>query len=156
LVQDSKGLQMRLALFLSYVAIFLSGCGSDAPPASALSVTITPASATVAANGTVNLSGSASGFTRKPDIIWYMQEGPSTPATPAPSCGYLNPTIPPSFNNCVYGYVIYNEGSGTAPTAVYHAPATPGTYHVVLQAMQSDGFVTQAIKTASAEITVTP
>jgi hypothetical protein len=63
---------MRITVCLACILVFLIGCGNDAPPASALSVTITPASATVAANRTIDLTGSASGFTATPTISWYM------------------------------------------------------------------------------------
>lgn len=116
---------MRLSVCLVCFLLMLSGCQEGAPPVSALSVTITPASATVAAYGTVYMSGSVTGFTATPMIDWYMQEGPGNPATPT-RCGYLNPTTTPSLNDCTYGYVTYTSDSGTSPTAVYHAPGTPG------------------------------
>jgi hypothetical protein len=146
---------MRLSVCLACFLVMLSGCREGAPPVSALSVTITPASATVTAYGTQDLSGSATGFTATPVVVWYMQEGPATPATRT-NCGYQNPATTPSLNDCIYGYVTYKSDSGTSPTAVYHAPGTPGTYHVVLQAMQFSGFALQVGKTGTAEIVVTP
>ena len=124
-------------------------------PSSEITLTITPAEATVAANGTVTFTATSAGFTAKPVVSWYMQEGPATPATPT-YCGYLNPTTPPSMTNCPAGYVTYGSDQGPSGTAVYHAPGTAGTYHVVFLAGQYDGFVIVGGKTATAAVTVTP
>ena len=143
------------ATFVAGICLFLA-CGIEQIPPEQLTVTIAPAGATVARNGTVDLTGNANGFSKTPVLSWYMAEGPTTPATPAPYCGYLVPKNTPNTTACIYGYITYVSDSGTSGVATYHAPDTPGTYHVVFIASQFDGFVAQGGKTATAVITVTP
>jgi len=146
-------IQLGLALLLA-----LTGCGGNGlPPASSVTVTVTPSSATIAANGSVTLQGTASGFAPQPDVapplmLWGIQESSNT--VPVSACGLL-PSQTPDLTLCPYGYVVQADVTSLPSNAVYHAPATPGTYHVVFTATQSVMY-SSLQKAAAATITVTP
>lgn len=132
----------------------VNGCGNGLPHSSDITVTVSPASATVAVSGTVTLAGSATGFTRTPLIQWWIQE--SHDIDRMNGCGILMANqLPPSPSSCPFGYVAYPNVDSIPSTAVYHPPATPGTYHVTVEMTQVVTFDSVS-KTAIATITVTP
>jgi len=142
-------------LALGLVATQIIGCGgsSGLPPSSSVLVAIAPASATVPANGTVILEGSAAGFTENPIVMWGIMESSDT--VPVSGCGLLasqDPAIGAA--NCTHGYVVTTDVTTFPSAATYHAPATPGVYHVVFTATQSSTF-DHLQKSATATITVT-
>ena len=142
---------MRIIGALLALAFFLS-CGSGLPPASSVTLSITPSSATVAAGGTVALQGSATGFTTSPIVVWGMQE--SSPNPPVTACGTF-PAYPVTFTQCSSGYVVFPDVNQFPSPATYYAPPTPGTYHVVFTATQNTTY-DYLQKSATATITVTP
>ena len=131
----------------------LNGCGNGLPHSSDINMSISPAAATVAVNGTVTLVGSATGVTRDPVIQWWIQE--SHDVDRLRDCGILTTQLPPSPSSCPFGYVAFPNVDSFPSTAVYHPPATPGTYHVTVEMTQVVTFDSVS-KTAMATITVTP
>lgn len=130
------------------IAVLLASCGSGLPHSGDVTVTVTPATATVTTGSTVVLQGNATGFTRSPIVVWRVQEAQ---ATGGDDCGYLNP---PPVSACQFGYVIFGSVTQFPSSATYYAPLTPGTYHVVFEATQNTTF-DYLTKTATAAITVT-
>ena len=129
--------------------LLLASCGNGLPNSSQVTVTVTPAQATIAVGGTVALDGDATGFTRSPIVVWWVQEAHNGGGD---DCGYLQP---PPVSPCQYGYVIFNSVTQFPSSATYYAPLTPGTYHVTFQATQNTAF-DYLSKTATATIIVTP
>lgn len=128
--------------------LLLVNCGSGLPHTNQVTATITPASASVAASGTVALKGDAVGFTKSPIVSWYIQEAKTSGGD---DCGYL--ALPPT-SPCNSGYVVFGSVTQFPSQATYYAPSTPGTYHVVFEATQNTTF-DYLTKTATATITVT-
>jgi hypothetical protein len=135
--------------FVLLGALLLGSCGSGLPHSNQVTVRITPAQATVAVGGTVALNGDASGFTRSPIVLWWVQEARYAGGD---DCGYLQP---PPASPCGFGYVIFGSVTTFPSSATYYAPLTPGTYHVTFQATQNTAF-DYLSKTATATITVMP
>lgn len=141
------------------IALLLVACGggsSDLPHTSQLSATITPSQPTIAAGGTVTLNGSVSGFTADPFIQWWVQEKHDGPIEGSANCDNISDLNSPLIASCQFGYVTVNTMGKTTTTAIYHAPITPGVYHVTLYATQMSvhGFDFAEIR-ATAAITVT-
>ena len=144
--QIVRAINLLIALL---TAVLLAACGSRLPHSGDVTVTVAPATATVAAGGNVVLEGNATGFTRSPIVVWRVQEAQ---ATGGDDCGYLNP---PPASPCQFGYVIFGSVTQFPSSATYYAPSTPGTYHVIFEATQNTTF-DYLTKTATAAITVTP
>jgi hypothetical protein len=155
IVHCCDGAQPRRAgivtLLLVISAAVLASCGSGLPHTNQVVATVTPAQATVPVTGTVQLVGSAMGFTDGNAVVvdWWVQEAKDTGDDP---CGYLEP---PPTSPCQFGYVIFGTVSKFPSSATYYAPQTPGTYHVTFEATQFEEF-DHLTKTAEATITVTP
>jgi hypothetical protein len=130
-------------------ALLLASCGNGLPNSNQVIVTVTPAQATIAVGESVALDGNATGFTRSPIVVWWVQEARDSGGD---DCGYLQP---PPVSPCQYGYVIFNSVAQFPSSATYYAPLTPGTYHVTFQATQNTAF-DYLSKTATATIIVTP
>lgn len=149
---------LRSALSLGFALAMAVGCGDNGlPPASSVIVTISPSTATIPAKGSVALVGSGSGFAAQhevaaPVILWGIQESSNT--VPVSGCSLL-PSQTPDLSLCPYGYVVQSDVITMPSAAVYHAPATPGTNHVVFTATQSVEY-SNLQKSATATITVTP
>jgi hypothetical protein len=143
---------------LALMATLLVACGgsSDLPHTAQLSATLTPSRATVTVAGTVTLNGSVSGFTSDPFIQWWMQEKHDGPADGSFNCDNISDPASPLIASCQFGYISVTSMSTTSTTAIYHAPLTPGVYHVTLRATQMgiQGFDFAEIR-GTAEITVT-
>jgi hypothetical protein len=105
--------------------------GSGLPSANSVTLSVTPATATVAAGGTVALQGTATGFTASPIGVWGVQESSTSP--PVTACGTF-PKYPLTFTECPNGYVVFGDVTQFPSPATYYAPAMPGTYHVVFTA----------------------
>ena len=131
---------------------FSISCGSGLPAASSVTLSVVPATATVATGGTVALQGGATGFTASPLVVWGIQESSTNP--PVTACGTF-PKYPSTFTQCPNGYVVFADVSQFPSPATYYAPPTPGTYHVVFTATQSTEF-DYLQKSVTATITVTP
>jgi hypothetical protein len=129
-------------------AFFVVNCGSGLPHSNQVTASVTPASASVTAGGSVTLKGDAVGFTASPIVSWWIQEAK---ASGGDDCGYL--TLPPT-SSCEWGYVVFGTVTQFPSQATYYAPSTPGTYHVVFEATQNTAF-DYLTKTVTATITVT-
>lgn len=123
-----------------------------------LSITVTPAQATVAPGSTLTLAGTAGGFNEtEPVIFWTMSSGGLGPgSTGGKDPCAIDPSAPrPNFSTCSCGYVLFKEDTGRHSTATYVAP--PATTRVkcfpTFSAIQASPFYA---KSGSAEITVSP
>ncbi len=139
-------------------AASLSGCGgsSGLPSSSAVTVSVTPAQSTIPVGGTVTLHASVSGFTKTPDLQWWMQEQHDNFVDGSLNCDDINAANQALIPTCHFGYIVVESMDETTSTATYHAPQTAGTYHVTMRATQwgntwTDGFFE---KRATATITV--
>jgi hypothetical protein len=141
------------------IGVMLS-CGGapDLPPESQVSLSLAPLFATIPVNGTVDLQGSISGLSA-PYLDWWMQEKHDQGINGSEDCDDITPANQNLIANCPFGYL---TGSGlvqaTSATATYHAPSTPGSYHVTLRGFQlsSQQWGEGIEKRAAASITVTP
>ncbi len=143
---------IMLSLVIS-AAMFFGSCGTGLPHSSDVVASVTPATATLPVGETVGLVGNATGFTNTQQVVvdWWVQEAKDAGAD---ACGYLKP---PPTSACGFGYVIFGPVAKFPSSASYHAPQTPGTYHVTFEATQfSYGAFDHVTKSASATITVTP
>ncbi len=134
------------------LAVF-AACGNG-PSSKDVTVAVNPPTATIPVHGSVSLQGTATGFTAGPTISWWMKE--SKDINFNADCGYFTSEQPPSEAACPYGYVAFDSVSGVPNSAVYHAPGTPGTYHVTMDASQIRGYGDILSVDATATITVTP
>jgi hypothetical protein len=146
---------MRLHLGLVFVlTLFLISCGDDGSNPAIAKLTVTPATASVAAGASLILNGNAVGFGNDPLVGWYMQEAKGTPG--GSYCGLDTGAAVPSWSDCPCGYVTYDTtANGPQSQAIYHAPPNTGTFHAVYQVSAHNGFVIGLSQTTTAEITVT-
>jgi hypothetical protein len=113
-------------------------------------ISITPSSATIPVNSSVDLQATGSSVTKYTNIGWYVDgEGYSCTAVSDPSQPRQAPSGP-----CPSGWVWQAETYQFAPSmlATYYSPSTPGTYRVVASAQLATGETGQSVIT----ITVTP
>ena len=129
-----------------------AGCGGGLPHSSDVSISITPAQASVKPEGTVTLTGTETGFSRTPIVSWWIQESKAKDFNN--DCCKLD-TQAKDFSGCPYGFVMVHDVTTVPSTAVYYAPATPGTYHVTVRMIEVCCWFDYLTKTAQAEITVT-
>ena len=153
---------MRPALLFlalaSFAAILSCGGASDLPHSSQVTLTITPAAASVPVNGAVDLQGSVVGLS-DPTLDWWQQEHhDQTGINGSQDCDYVTQVTTYIVSTCTAGYLT-GPGmvSASSSTEVYHAPATPGTYHVTLRVFQqsSQTWAEFFEKRTTATITVT-
>ena len=129
------------AVFLLLPAVLMLSCGSpsDQPPSSAVSVAITPATVTIQVGQTVDLHGATAGFTQAPLIDWWEQDqhDASKDGTGSEDCDNITPQNSNLIASCSFGYLTGSAVTqATSGTATYHAPMTPGVYHVTFHATQ--------------------
>ena len=132
------------------IAVLVSACGGGPPSSSQISMTITPAQATIPINATLTLHGTATGFTTAPVVSWWVQE--SHDLDQIHDCGFAE-YKDGYFTGCPFGFVVYTLFE-VPSAATYYAPPTPGIYHVTFDVWQRDGF-NQVEKSATATIVVT-
>jgi hypothetical protein len=131
--------------------VLLASCGGGGlPPSSAVTVSITPSTATVKTGGTVALTGDATGFTASPIVDWWIQESKGGTGS---DCGKLD-TDPKDFTGCPYGFVMFDDVNQFPTKATYYAPPTPGTYHVVVSMTEICCYYDYLTKTGSTTVTV--
>jgi hypothetical protein len=153
-------MRSKMALFPALVVCLMVSCGgSDLPSSSAVSVTVTPTTATVQVGQTVELRGTASGFTQ-PTIDWWEQDQHDAAVNGygEEDCDDVTDASRDLTATCPFGYLTGSAMvEASTGTATYHAPVTPGTYHVTFRAFQIS--MTQIgdtlEKRATATITVT-
>jgi hypothetical protein len=127
--------------------VFITGCGGGGGfDPNKVTVSITPAAPTVAANGQATLQVMVDGMCptcATSAIIWSVTENSST------DCDWID--TPPT-GPCPAGTIqLTGANPGTSLTATYFAPSLPGTYHVVAEAFIALGFPT---KTGTSVVTV--
>jgi hypothetical protein len=132
-------------------AILAGGCCGGLPPSNSVVAQVDPAQATVPAGGAVALVGNATGlanFMDRERHSWWVQENLTSPT--------CQETVHIT-TGCTRGYVDYSSDRGLPASATYHAPATPGTYHVSFNVYVGGKCYGEFdAKTATATITVTP
>ena len=129
--------------------IVVAGCGAGGGyDAGNVTVTVSPASATVPVDGQANLQAAVHGFcsTCTPQIVWSIAENSPN------NCTWVDMNTPPA-GPCPAGTI---QGQGAAgplsETVIYFAPSTAGTFHV-----SASEFVTLALTVqAESVITVSP
>ncbi len=143
-------------------ALVMLACGGapDLPSSSEVSVSITPSSATIKVGQSVDLHGTATGFT-PPTISWWEQDqhDASVNGYGEEDCDDITPENANLIASCPFGYLTGSAiVQASSETATYHAPMTPGTYHVTFRAVQSSAEQWGAFveKRITATITVTP
>ena len=153
-------LRMMAAFGLGLLCVML-GCGaSDLPSTSVTSVSLAPLTTTIPVGHSVDLTGTATGFTN-PTISWWEQDQHDSAVNGygEEDCDDITADNSNLIANCPYGYLT-NSAMAQASTgiATYHAPATPGTYHVTFRAFQASTIQwgDSIEKRAKATITVTP
>lgn len=141
---------------LSTLCLFGCGVGSGLPPSSDVTLELAPMQSTVSAGGTVTLQASVSGFTAPPYLSWWMQEQHDAGITGSENCDDIKPVNQSLIPTCRFGYLIVESMQQNSSTATYHAPQTPGTYHVTFWASQMSTVVNggSVEKRATASITV--
>jgi hypothetical protein len=142
--------------------VFLAACGGapDLPPSSQVSVSITPSTAAIRVGETVDLTGVAAGFTN-PTLNWWEQDqhDAAVNGRGEEDCDNISDANRELIPSCRFGYL---TGApilqASSSTVTYHAPPTPGTYHVTFHAMQWSTQVRyESIeKRTTATITVAP
>ena len=135
-------------------ALLSASCGGNGlPSARNVVLSIDPPSASVASGGKLALTASATGFTGPTVVVWWIQE--SHDKDRYDDCGILSTQSLPTWDHCPYGYVVFSTVDGLPNQAEFHAPPTPGTYHVTVRAVQPVAF-DSVTKFATSPITVTP
>lgn len=129
----------EMAVFSVFLVCFIVSCGrSDLPSSSAVSVTVTPSASTIQVGQTVALSGTATGFTN-PTIDWWEQDqhDAAVNGNGEEDCDDVTDAISDPVATCPFGYLTGSPmAEASTGTATYHAPMTPGTYHVTFRAFQ--------------------
>jgi hypothetical protein len=157
-MKKRRNLQRLIYGVASVAAIGLSSCGSstgynsfdpNCPTDTSygqnqcpVSITLTPANATIHAFDRVVLQGKVTGFVAQQTVTWRVL-GPGL--VQGLDCAYTRHSDA-TFANCPYGYVIY---STTQPpyNAIYYAPAIPGNYQVAMLVYPADGAGVTAFST---------
>jgi hypothetical protein len=145
----------RRILSISFVALLLSlgacGGGGGGSDFSNVSVSVSPANATVVAGGQVALQATVTGLPAgtNPAVNWTIAELQASGASGA-QCNWLgsNPPAGPCPDGTIQG------ADGGSVNVVYHAPGASGTFHVI--ATWSSAFTPVVARSATATITVTP
>jgi hypothetical protein len=144
-------------LSVSLLAMLIAtGCGQsnkDLGFANRVTVSISPATASVAANNQVTLQATVNGLCSgcASDIFaWSISEDATSGGS---NCNWFD--TPPTVS-CPAGTIQQTQGaSGSTLTVTYHAPSTPGTYHVVAEWCDCV-FTPVTKKTGTSVISVTP
>jgi hypothetical protein len=136
--------------------IVIAGCGGGGGGGfdpNKVTVTVSPAAATVAASGQVTLQATVGGCNNPsciPSVLWSIAELPGLGG----QCNWSGntPPSPPVGGPCLDGTI---KGADAVPlnlTVTYFAPSTSGTFHVVAEW----DFISNPpiIKTGTAVITV--
>lgn len=133
--------------------VVLAGCGGSSGPGfnpSNVTVSVSPATATIPTNGQVPLQATVQGLSSisiSRISLWTVTENPS-----GADCATYAGIIPPG--PCPAGTI--QIAGGSALTVIYFAPSTPGTYHINAEWEDFDNFTGPPIatKTGTSVITV--
>ncbi len=132
-------MRREMAVFPALLVCLMVSCGrSDLPSSSSVSVTVTPSTVTIQVGETVELRGTATGFTR-PTISWWEQDQHDAAVNGfgEEDCDNVTDATGDPTAICPFGYLTGSPMAEVSTgTATYHAPTTPGTYHVTFRAFQ--------------------
>jgi hypothetical protein len=111
--------------------IVITGCGTGGGyDANNVTVTVSPAAATVVADGQVTLQANVKGLCSTCASMiqqWSIAEDPSGGA----NCTFYEP---PPLGPCPAGSIQETAGGlSSSLTVIYFAPSTPGTYHITAE-----------------------
>jgi hypothetical protein len=129
------------------------------PSEDQVSVTLTPAQATVRAGATIPFEVKTAGFRRSFFFDWGTQDVANHGA--AHRCSSFPGSVA-RFDSCPFGYLGESKGKphgGNAHlSATYHAPNNPGTYYLYVYALDPEGCNSfrEIRRWITAEIKVTP
>jgi hypothetical protein len=119
---------LRMSTILGIIAlnVMLARGGSDLPSSSAVSISISPSSAVIRVGQSVDLLGTASGFTR-PRIDWWEHDA-SVNGYGEENCDDITLADSNLIASCPFGYLTGSSMvEASTETATYHAPMTrPG------------------------------
>jgi hypothetical protein len=112
-------------------------------------ITVTPSTATIPINSSVNFQAIGSSVTKYTNIYWYVQEEGFNSSCTTES---QPPQAPSAY--CSSGWVWQQPSFDSSPriNASYYSPSMPGTYHIVAWAQLLTNETGQSVVT----ITVTP
>ncbi len=128
--------------------IVISGCGSGSSfDPNNVTVSVSPAAATIPASGQVTLQATVKGSPAAPALTWSIAELQTNGASGA-QCNWSG-TTPPA-GPCPDGTIQGADASSL--TVMYLAPSTSGTFHVIAQANVS----LTLVKDGTAVVTVGP
>ena len=151
----------RKPLLLAALSLLL-GCGDarDLPHSSEVSLAVVPSAATIPIGQSVVLVGTATGFS-KPTISWWEQDQHDAAINGygEEDCDDINSANLNLIPSCNFGYLTGSAMTQAATEiATYHAPNTPGTYHITFRAFQMSLEMIGASveKRAAVTIIVTP
>ena len=147
----------RVLILVVFVGCLLGvwGCGGGSQhfDPNSVTVTITPAKANVPAGGTLTLQGTVNGECSScaPSLLFEIQEI-MTPGASGTQCNWVTGDSLPA-GPCPYGTL--EIGLGLTTKAIFHAPSTPGTVHIIAEAFvpQTNSYIPIS-KTATATLTV--
>jgi hypothetical protein len=138
--------------------IVIAGCGTGAGyDANNVTVTVSPAAATVAADGQVTLQATVKGLCSGCGSMiqqWSIAEDPSDGV----NCTFFEA---PPIGPCPGGSIQETVGGlSSSLTVIYFAPSTPGTYHVTAEWSTAGGISigggSPVFKDGTSVITVSP
>ena len=130
--------------------IVITGCGGGSGfDPNKVTVTVSPATVTIAANGQVTLQATVKGAPINAVSSWTIAELKTNGASGA-QCNWVG-TTPPA-GPCPDG-TIQGADAGSL-TVTYHAPSTPGAFRVIAE--WSAAFNPIVTKDATSVITVSP
>ncbi|MGB7553758.1 MAG: hypothetical protein WBM04_05255 [Candidatus Korobacteraceae bacterium] len=148
-----------LAILECAIAFGLAGCGGSSAP-TALVVTLSPPSASIAVNSSVQISLQNPALPKYTSSIdWNIQEYGSSTSCVEVSTGL--PSDAPPLPNCPFGYLALTYPSTGYPSLYggYFAPSAPTTAHVVAtvkiytdihqSAIKSEGSATSVVTVTS-------
>ena len=129
--------------------IVTTGCGGSGSNRKNVTVTVSPMSVTIPSSSQVTLQATVTGAPA-PFANWTIAELAVNGASGA-QCNWSGATQP--VGPCPDGTI---EGADASPalTVKYHAPSTPGTFHVIAE--WSTAFNPVVVKDATSVITVGP
>ena len=130
--------------------IVIAGCGGSGFDPNNVTVTVSPAAVTIPASGHVTLQATVKGAPINAVSSWTIAELKLNGASGA-QCNWSGTAQP--VGPCPDGTI---EGADASPalTVKYHAPSTPGTFHVTAE--WSTAFNPVVVKDATSVITVGP
>jgi hypothetical protein len=146
--------------FALVMVLVSCGSGQGYDPKN-VTVTVSPATGSVASHGEISLQATVNGLCSScaPSInSWGIRENAGPGDSDGSSCDWFTQNGPP-IPACPDGTIEETSGSLSNTLKVtYHAPGTPGTYHIVAEWFVPSGLLgsSGSTKNGTSAITVTP